>query len=93
MLHGDLMVNWMPVTCRGSGTSFAAPHVAGVAAVYMSGRPDASPADLKTALLAAATEDALDPAQLTPLTPNRMLYNNLEVAEVVASGGPDQSDP
>lgn len=38
-----------------SGTSFSAPLVAGLAACYLSLRPGASPAEVKTALLASAT--------------------------------------
>jgi subtilisin family serine protease len=37
-----------------TGTSFAAPHVAGAAALYKVARPTASPAEVKHALLAAA---------------------------------------
>ncbi len=44
---------------RMSGTSQAAPHVTGVAALYLQGRPDASPSDVKEALVGAATRSGL----------------------------------
>ena len=43
----------------GTGTSMAAPHVAGVAALYLSDNPNASHADLKTAVLDHAVSGAL----------------------------------
>lgn len=42
-------------TYTGDGTSFSAPHVAGAAALYLTGHPGASPAAVSTALVAAAT--------------------------------------
>ena len=47
-----------------SGTSMAAPHVTGAAALYRSSRPDATPAETRAALIAAGTMDwntATDP--------------------------------
>ncbi|WSN36999.1 S8 family peptidase [Streptomyces uncialis] len=42
-----------------SGTSMAAPHVAGAAAVYLSSRPTATPAQVSTALVNGATNSVV----------------------------------
>ncbi|MEU9353468.1 S8 family serine peptidase [Streptomyces griseoloalbus] len=50
-----------------SGTSMASPHVAGAAAVYLAGHPDADPAAVATALTDGATADKIsDPGTGTP---------------------------
>jgi serine protease len=56
-----------------SGTSFAAPHVTGVAALFLEKNPTAQPAAIWTAILNAANNNDITPA--TPKwcgIPNRM---------------------
>ncbi|MEU9991017.1 S8 family peptidase [Streptomyces sp. NPDC048045] len=50
-----------------SGTSMATPHVTGAAAVYLAGHPDATPAQVASALTGAATSGKItDPSSGTP---------------------------
>ncbi|GGW98466.1 hypothetical protein GCM10010297_20250 [Streptomyces malachitofuscus] len=50
-----------------SGTSMASPHVAGAAAVYLAGHPDADPAAVASALTGGATADKIgNPGSGTP---------------------------
>lgn len=59
-------------TYTGNGTSFAAPHVAGAAALYLSGQPTATTAQVAQALIAASTPNLVtNPGTGTP---NRTLY-------------------
>ncbi|HET9140273.1 S8 family peptidase [Actinophytocola sp.] len=57
-----------------SGTSMAAPHVAGAAALWLAARPGDSPAAVQAGLIAAATTGKItnNPAG----TPNRLLFTN-----------------
>ncbi|NEA16090.1 S8 family peptidase [Streptomyces halstedii] len=58
----DITAGWNTsdtATYTGSGTSFAAPHVSGAAAVYLTNHPGASPAAVATALVNGATSGVL----------------------------------
>jgi subtilisin family serine protease len=50
----------------GDGDSYAAPFVAGVAALYLQRHPRATPAEVKAAIVSAATRDAVKDAGSAP---------------------------
>jgi subtilisin family serine protease len=50
----------------GDGDSYAAPFVAGVAALYLQKHPQATPAEVKTAIVSAATRDVVKNAGSAP---------------------------
>jgi aqualysin 1 len=61
-----------------SGTSFAAPHVAGVVARYLQVNPSATPAQVESYIINTATLNKVKglpgPEPFYPSTPNRLLY-------------------
>ena len=57
-----------------SGTSMATPHVAGVAALYLSGDPTATPATVRNALVNNASLNKL--TSIGTGSPNRLLFTN-----------------
>jgi subtilisin family serine protease len=58
-----------------SGTSMAAPHVAGVAALYLEGNPTASPSAVASAIVGGATPGVVSSAGTG--SPNLLLYSLL----------------
>jgi subtilisin family serine protease len=56
-----------------SGTSFSAPHVAGIAAMYLSRYPKSTPQEVKAALLSNATTGVV--SNVGTGSPNRLVYS------------------
>jgi len=67
----------------------AAPHVAGVAALYLSSHPSATPAEVSAAIIGAATMNALKNA--TGGSPNLILSSN--VTGATSAPPPDTTTP
>jgi subtilisin family serine protease len=60
-------------TAAASGTSMASPHVAGAAAAYLQSHPSATPAQVQSALVGAATTGTVQ--SIASGTPNLLLYS------------------
>ena len=74
-----------------TGTSMAAPHVAGVAAQYLAAFPQATPAEVKAAILNGSTTNVL--RNIGAGSPNRMLYGLLPDTEVDLNPAPTEPTP
>ncbi len=72
-------------THTGDGTSFAAPHVAGAAALYLQRVPNALPSDVAAAITSRATQGVITNAGTG--SPNRLLHSFF--VEVTISGPTD----
>lgn len=59
-----------------TGTSMAAPHVAGVAAMYLSAYPSATPSQVANAVIGASTTGVIPSSDLFPASPNRLLFSD-----------------
>lgn len=79
-------------TSRLSGTSMAAPHVAGIAALYLETHPDASPNDVRDAIVSTATPNAL--SGVGSGSPNLLAFAGLSnaapVVELIRPVGGDK---
>ncbi len=66
-----------------SGTSMAAPHVAGAAALYLQAFPSATPAQVRTALTSNATPNVI--SGVPAATPNLLVYTGFLATPPVAN--------
>ena len=57
-----------------SGTSMAVPHVAGLAAIYLSTHPAAKPDEVRQAILDSSVQGMVQDSSMLRGTPNRLMY-------------------
>ncbi len=69
-----------------SGTSMASPHVAGVAALYLTDHPAATPAEVSTNIIDTATSNHL--SSIGSGSPNKLVYSLLTTDSSGGSGSP-----
>lgn len=69
-----------------SGTSYAAPHVTGIVAIYLQESPGATPAQVRDAVVSWATTGRLDGSTLGVGSPNRLSF--APPPTTAAVGGP-----
>ena len=74
-----------------SGTSMATPHVAGAAALYLEAHPTASPAEVTSYLLAAATRDRI--TGIGTGSPNLLLFMGDSTTTQAPSSGSGSCAP
>ena len=68
-----------------SGTSMASPHTAGLAALYLSASPSASPGSVSTAIINGATTNVITD---TAGSPNRLAYARVTPTDTPAATAP-----
>jgi subtilisin family serine protease len=74
-----------------SGTSMAAPHVAGVAAAYLSAWPTSAPTEVAGGLVAASTRGTI--TNVGPASPNGLLYVDSTWVPGAAPTPPNNPEP
>ncbi len=72
-----------------SGTSMAAPHVAGAAALYLSGQPSATPAQVAQAILVSTSNNVISNVNGSP---NKLL-NTSQLGGTVSIPTPPEPEP
>jgi len=68
-----------------NGTSMATPHVTGVAALYLQGKPNTTPATIKSWITDASTTGVL--SNIGTGSPNRLLYSSPVFGSSIAAAG------